>query len=233
MPGSSSTRSGRSHSRPCLRWTPVFCSLLILAPIQTEAAARAFWYSLLIPGWGQRHLGQHRSAARFAVAEAGLWASYFGLRHVADIRGDTYRTHAAARAGAAPSHKDRQYFDDLGFYASRSDHNRLALVSDGADAELYPTSAQFFWEWDSEGSRQRYRELRNSAQTADRQAVFATGLLLANHLIAAIHAARGGSQLRRNEDGGDEETVRLRSTTVEVGAGPNPRALGIFLTTRW
>ena len=207
---------------------------LVLAPIQTEAAARDFWYSLLIPGWGQHHRGQQRSAVRFAVAEAGLWASYFGLRYVADIRATTYRTHATARAGAAPSHKDRQYLDDLGFYASRTDHNRLALVRDGEDAELYPTSAQFFWEWDSEGSRQRYRELRNSAETADRQAVFTTGLVLANHLIAAIHAARG-SRSHRTEDGGvGAEIVRgKRSTAVEIGAGPNPQAVGIFLTTRW
>ena len=101
--------------------------------------------------------------------------------------------HAAERAGARPEGKGDDYFDDLGFYASRLEHNQFARYEDGPDAELYPVDADFFWEWDRAESRQRYRELRNASQHAQRQALYMTGLVVVNHLVAAIHAARVAS----------------------------------------
>ena len=74
--------------------------------------------------------------------------------------------------------------------ASRLEHNQFARYKDGPDAELYPVDADFFWEWDRDESRQRYRELRNASQHAQRQALYMTGLVVVNHLVAAIHAAR-------------------------------------------
>ena len=70
-------------------------------------------------------------------------------------------------------------------------HNQFALYDDGPAAVLYADAPEFFWEWDAEESRMRYRQLRNASQTAKRQALFTTGLVVANHLISAIHAARG------------------------------------------
>ena len=205
------------------------CALILLAPANAEAGSkRAFWYSLLIPGWGQRHLNLDSSASRFLTAEAGLWAASFGMRRVESIRTDTYRTFAATHASAAPSGMSRQYFDDLGFYGSRAEHNRLALIEDGPDAELYPDATHFFWEWDAVGSRERYRELRNSAQTADRHALFVTGIILANHLVSAIHAGRAGS---RTED--DGMFISQPSMDVQVGFGPISTGAGISLLTRW
>ena len=216
----------------------VLCALLLLSPSHSEAGAkRAFWYSLLIPGWGQRHLQLDSSARRFVTAEAGLWAALLGMGGVESIRRDTYRTYAATHASAVPSGgKERQYFDDLGFYNSRTAHNRLALIDDGPDAELYPEAAEFFWEWDATSSRERFRELRNSAQTADRHALFVTGLILANHLVSAIHAGRAGSRV--DGDGIDMATGRLSSDRQpsidwQVGFGPISTGSGISLQTRW
>ena len=216
----------------------VLCTLLLLAPSHSEAGAkRAFWYSLLIPGWGQRHLQLDSSARRFMTAEAGLWAASLGMRGVESIRRDTYRTYAATHASAVPSGgKERQYFDDLGFYDSRSAHNQLALIEDGPDAELYPEAAEFFWEWDATSSRERFRELRNSAQTADRQALFVTGIILANHLVSAIHAGRAGSRV--DGDGidmaaGRPSSDRPSSVDWHVGFGPISTGAGISLQTRW
>ena len=165
--------------------------LLFTAPAGAgTSAARAFWTSLLLPGAGQYLNGHSSAAARFLGFEAALWGSYLGFRRVGDIRERNFRTYAAVHAGARPSGKSKQYFDDLGFYESFHQHNRYAAVEEGASARLYPDTGEFFWEWDHEESRLRFRELRNSARGADRNAVMATSLVIANHLAAAVHAAR-------------------------------------------
>ena len=169
----------------------LLCGLLIW-PDQGEArsARRAFWASLLLPGWGQHYAGKPQSSLRFIAAELGLWGGYFALGAVAAVRRDNYRTYAAIHARAQPQGKDKAYFDDLGFYENSLQHNQFALYDDGPDALLYADEPQAFWEWDAETSRQRYRELRNASETAERQALFMTGIVVANHLISAIHAAR-------------------------------------------
>ena len=82
---------------------------------------------------------------------------------------------------------------------------------------LYPEGAGYFWEWDGEASRRRYRELRNSSENAGRQALYMTGLVVANHLISAIHAARSAGRIEGAEQGGMAER---RRTGVEAGIDP-------------
>ena len=167
------------------------CLLLAWPAEGRERSARkAFWASLLVPGWGQYYAGKSESGLRFLAAELSLWGGYVAFGRVAAMRRDNYRTYAAAHARARPQGKGKEYFDDLGFYQSRLQHNRFALYDDGPEAVLYERGAEFFWEWDAEASRMRYRDLRNASETAERQALFATGLVVVNHLIAAIHAAR-------------------------------------------
>ena len=165
-------------------------ALVLLLPGVAEAgqAQGAFWRSLLVPGWGQKYA--RGGGGGFLAAELVLWGGYWGFAWLGQVRRDQYRAHAAEYAGAQPQGKGRTYFDDLGFYASRLEHNQFARYEDGPDAALYPVNADFFWEWDHDESRQRYRTLRNASQQARRQALYMTGLVVANHLVAAIHAAR-------------------------------------------
>jgi hypothetical protein len=197
----------------------VMLCVLLVGPTKSEAQSprRAFWSSLLIPGWGQHYAGARSSATRFLVLELGLWGGYFGFQHLGNIRRDHYRTFAADRAGAHPAGKDRQYFDDLGFYDSRLAHNQFARREDGIEAELYSNGVDYFWEWENEASRQRYRTLRNDSENAKRQALFATGLIVANHLFAAIHAARGVNMEKQATSAKPRVGVEL--TTVENRLG--------------
>ena len=166
-------------------------ALILLLPGVAEAGKSqgAFWRSLLVPGWGQKY-ARGGGGGGFLAAELALWGGYWGFEWLGQVRRGQYRAHAADRAGARPEGKDRVYFDDLGFYTSRLEHNQFARYEDGPDAKLYPVDADFFWEWDRDESRQRYRELRNASQHAHRQALYMTGLVAVNHIVAAIHAAR-------------------------------------------
>ncbi len=158
-------------------------------PTMAASPFGAFVRSLLVPGWAQFSNGQGQVGTRLLVTEGLLWSGYFGLTAVSSIREDNYRTYASAHAGASPEGKGGVYFDDLGFYMSQQQHDLFALV-DGPDATLYGDTRGNTWEWDLDASRERYRRLRNAAQSAERNALFATGLVVVNHLVAAIHAAR-------------------------------------------
>ena len=164
--------------------------LLLLLPVAASASKSqgAFWRSLLIPGWGQRYaMGE---GGWFFAAELFFWGGYFGFERLGDIRRVQYRAYAAEKAGARPAGKRGEYFDDLGFYQSRLEHNQVSRYEDGPNAKVYPLDRDSFWEWAGDTSRERYRSLRNSSITAGRQAVFMTGLLVVNHLVSAVHAAR-------------------------------------------
>ena len=168
-------------------------ALLLLLPAGASAAKGqgAFWRSLLVPGWGQRYATG--GGGRFFAAELAFWGGYLGFERLREVRRDQYRAFAAAHADARPQGKDGEYFDDLGFYQSRLEHNQFARYEDGPEAAIYPLGRDFFWEWDRQASRERYRQLRNSTAGAGRQALFMTGLVAVNHLFAAIHAARTAS----------------------------------------
>ena len=168
-------------------------ALLLLLPAGASAGKGqgAFWRSLLVPGWGQRYATG--AGGRFFAAELAFWGGYLGFERLREVRRDQYRAFAAAHADARPQGKDGEYFDDLGFYQSRLEHNQFARYEDGPEAAIYPLGRDFFWEWDRQASRERYRQLRNSTAGAGRQALFMTGLVAVNHLFAAIHAARTAS----------------------------------------
>lgn len=169
---------------------PALAALLLAAPTGAESGAGGFWRSLVLPGWGQHAAGDKLAARRFLTTEAMLWLGYFGLQAAAGVREENYRTYAATHARARTEGKGDEYFDDLGFYASHHQHNRFARVEDGAQAELYPGTPEFTWEWDAQESRLRYRELRNGATGMKRNALYLTGLVVVNHLVSAVHAAR-------------------------------------------
>ena len=165
-------------------------ALLLLLPAGASAGKGqgAFWRSLLVPGWGQRYATG--GGGRFFAAELAFWGGYLGFERLREVRRDQYRAFAAAHADARPQGKDGEYFDDLGFYQSRLEHNQFARYEDGPAAELYPLGRDSFWEWDQDASRERYRQLRNASSHARRQALYMTGLVVVNHLVSAVHAAR-------------------------------------------
>ena len=171
--------------------------LLAVQPGQAQSGAGAFWRSLLIPGWGQHYAGQ--GGGRFIAAELGFWMGYVAFERLGQVRADRFHAYVAEHAGARSKGKNDQYLDDLGFYESRLQHNQFALYEDGPKAQVYPTGIDFFWEWDREASRERYCTLRNESESAKRQALYTTGLVVANHLVSAIHAARSAGRGAESE----------------------------------
>jgi len=184
-------------------------AVLLAGPVSAQTGAGAFWRSLLIPGWGQHYA--HGGGGRFIVAEGALWIGHTVFNRLAAVRADRFHAYAAEHAGASSRGRGRRFLDDLGFYQSRIQHNQFALRSEGPNAELYGMDG-FDWEWDGEDARERYRSIRNDSQLAKRQALYATGLIVANHLLSAIHAARSVAN-----DAPSSDAVSLQIGPIDGG----------------
>jgi hypothetical protein len=207
-------------------WVVALLAVLVVPPAGASgpSARGAFWRSLLVPGWGQRYLGKPVSAGRFLAAELVLWGGYLGCRRLAEVREDSYQSYAAEHAGARPEGKGSRFLDDLGFYDSTVEHNLYARLSEGPTPALYPDDPEFFWEWETQAARLRYRDLRASGESARRGVLYAGGLVAVNHLVAAVHAARGAA---------DAGAARDASLELESTCDPGDGRLSLALVRRF
>ncbi len=148
---------------------------------------KAVFLSLLLPGAGEFYAGDMKSAKSLLGTEALIWTAHLGLREHGRWLREDYRAFARIHAGIDPRGKPDSYFDDIKFYTSSCRYNELAFREDGPEARFYPPNA---WEWNSEGSRQRYRSLRNNSLLSYRCAGYMIGAAVVNRIISAINAAR-------------------------------------------
>jgi hypothetical protein len=169
--------------------------------------ARILLRSLTVPGWGQATLGRRRSAAAFALAESGVWASFVSFRVQELLRRRSYENTARLFAGIDLDGRDEEFRRIVGIYPSSEEYNRLVVYRDAAN--LYLTDPKTYdtvkyreyiaehslkgadsWAWDSFDSYDRYGEQRKQTRRAGLRANAMLGLAIANRLVSAIHAAR-------------------------------------------
>ena len=192
------------------------------SPSAREASRKkAFFLSLLIPGAGQYYVGEKGWAKTFLLSEGLLWLGYAGFREYGSWRENDYRVFASVHAGVNPEGKDAEFFDDVGFYDSVFERNRVAQWEEGPKALLYAEGSQPSWAWDSEASRLTFRALRSSSLTARERSLYVVGGIILNHVMSAIQAARSASS------GGEE--MQLGQCRPDV----RPGRLGVVWIRRF
>jgi hypothetical protein len=162
---------------------------------------QAFGMSLLIPGAGERYAGSQIKSRIFFFAEVSFWVSFLAFRHLSSWKEDDFKLLAQTNAGANLDGKDERFFDVLGFYESREEYNKLGGVYEPTRT-YYPDHAFYFWKWDSEESRLRYRELKNQSKNFDRDADFALAFIAANHVLSAVDAFWSAKRFNRRQQSG-------------------------------
>ena len=60
---------------------------------------KAFFMSLLVPGWGQHYAGATKKRNAFLGLEVGMWLTYGGLKGFSAWRQQDYEAYAATHAG--------------------------------------------------------------------------------------------------------------------------------------
>jgi hypothetical protein len=150
----------------------------------------ALGLSLLLPGAGQYYAENKTKTIIFGSAEASIWGSYFGIRQYGKWKKDDYRAWAAFHAGADVNDKPDIFFEKLTYYDNIDEYSQLAPLYDGDEAILFPATSDYYWNWDSENNRDRYRELRNQSKNAYRRSLFLVGAAIINRLLSGIDAFR-------------------------------------------
>lgn len=170
----------------------------IAAPIKKNQGM-AVVYSLLLPGMGELYADRFDNGRYSLVAEAALWLTYASFQQYGNwLQGDA-RSFASAHAGATPSGKDDQFFVNLANFSNVYDYNDKKL-RDRNISEVYDPAQGYFWNWDSDLSRQRFRSLRISSDKVINNSRFVIGAIVVNHILSALNAARLVRHFNKNAD---------------------------------
>jgi len=165
-----------------LAWVPQLCAQNAEGPSEGGALLR----SLIMPGWGQHVLGDHRAARKLALVETGLWLSYAVTRGAAGWYQQDYRAFAALHAGVAYPLKPDKYYYRLGQYDSIYEYNQVQLRQRSI-SDIYRLGERYDWQWDNSSSRERYNDLRQANLMAAKGASFILGGMVVNRAVAVIH----------------------------------------------
>lgn len=154
--------------------------------VTKKSKGKAFLYSLLLPGLGERYAGAPGKAEYFFGAEIALWLWYSGFDTFGGWRTEEYQNYAAAHAGIDPRGKPFMYYVNIGYYNNMDEFNAAKLRQRNLPA--YYNDAANDWQWDSSANREKFNVMRKAAVRAERNATLVLGAIFANHLISAIDA---------------------------------------------
>lgn len=187
------------------------CTLLLLVSLSARAqtlpepapdasAGKAFGLSLLLPGLGHRYVnqGQWSGWARtYAAADMGLWLGLIGGEWHRDQLEQSYRTLASSSAGADLSGKDRTFYLNLASFESSDEYRDTMLRNRSWDRVDYVNDPAYQWSWETEADYNRFRTLRDDAESLKRRRSILIASLVANRLISGAIAARSAGRSRR------------------------------------
>jgi hypothetical protein len=197
-------------------------SLQQSAPEQ-KSVFRSVVYSLVVPGMGELYAGGFDSGKYFLIAESGLWLTFTSFDLYGHWLQDDARKFAASHASTSIDGKDDQFFVNIGNFDNVYDYNEMKL-RDRDPAALYDPNGAYFWQWDSDQSRARFRDLRVKSDNVINDVRFVAGAIIVNHIASAINAARVA--IRKNKDLSDDWQVQ----TGILGSFFHPE--GVVLTLR-
>ncbi|RPI66499.1 MAG: hypothetical protein EHM47_16515 [Ignavibacteriales bacterium] len=145
-------------------------------------------YSLLIPGMGELYAESYSSGKYFTIAEGALWGVFIGMNTYAGWQQDRYKSFAVSNAGISENEKDDEYYSVISRYLTIEDYNTEKAL-EREFGEMY-SEGRYFWEWNSEQDRERYRNLWLSSEQTINDIRFVVGAMLLNRLASAINAVR-------------------------------------------
>lgn len=161
---------------------------------------KALGLSLLLPGAGQYYAEAKGKMAFFGGAEALIWTNFIGFRLYGKWKKEDYIGWAARHAGVDVNGKNDSYFETLTYYDNIDMYNQLELLYERSEAQLYPATPEYYWNWDSDASRYYYRKLRNDSKTAYRRSILFLGAALANRVLSGIDAYRSAGSFNRQKE---------------------------------
>ena len=143
--------------------------------------------SLLIPGWGQKSLGELKRSRIFNYVESTIVLSIIGSSTFSNIEKKNYISFASEHAAISSSGKDHKYWVDIGNYRSITEYNEEHLRNRQM-SDLYPDDKKWSWDWDFDSNREAFEEKRINSDKLKLIASFGIGAMVLNHIVSSIDA---------------------------------------------
>ncbi|MCL5019898.1 MAG: hypothetical protein M1426_05485 [Patescibacteria group bacterium] len=180
---------------------------------------KAFLLSLVLPGLGQKYVKSRKGVRFFGVVEAGLWTTMIGHKLSARWAIKNYKSFAADHALAVVEGKNSKYFVDIGNFLDIYRYNHKKQVERNTEL-LYPETSAYFWQWDSNDNRKRFRKMRIDADATKNRAIYFGAGIFINHMISAIHATLVAKQGKPVERAGNTSHFYLSISNVPESNAP-------------
>jgi len=191
-----------------------------------KSPKKAFLYSLIIPGWGQKYAGSKIfKPIVFLAADIGLWSFYFKYhgdgnkktdesqdfantywREGTNTTDSTYRywlqvhdKNEDSLTHQLPDSKTQQYYEMIGKY----DQFRSGWVDYWGDTLKYDSAGKYV-----SPLRDKYNGIRGEANDLLNKAKTFIVISMVNHLLSAIDAAVAANRHNRNQSGDNWLSVR-------------------------
>jgi len=184
---------------------------IIVEPTKRNIGSKNILLSLVMPGLGEWVAGEKGRAKIFMSFELGLWASYLGIREYSNVLERDYRTFAAVHAGVNTSGKAKQYWIDIGNADNIYAFNEKRRTERNLEA-TYMETEYYFWQWDKEGNRIEYSDLRDKQDHWKQIGTFVIGGMILNRIVSAIDVIRLVRKSNKDSSGmGENERDRRYS----------------------
>lgn len=177
--------------------------------------------SLVVPGAGQFY-NKSSAAWAFLGIEAAGWVAWASMRDTGHEIEDRYKRFADA-------HWSFERYRDPSFEDCPPNGHSDGGVQDSTLVLLYDTRRDDYYEdigkldiyfcgWDAPASLAEYRDMRDQSNSFLRNSRYALTAVFLNHLVSAIHAARGAAQHNARLPGGAELGLELSPSITNPGA---------------
>lgn len=193
----------------------------IPGPRGRKSPALAGLLSAILPGLGQAYLGQ-QSAYAFLGIEAAAWIAHASLRDTGKDKEREYKRYADA-------HWTFERYRDPNSGPCTSDGHSDQGVQDSTLVFLYETRRDDWYEdigkltiyscgWDSPDNRLFYRDMRDDSNDFLRASRYATSIVLLNHIVSALAAAKGAASHNQHLTGNLDLQIDLEASLLRPGA---------------
>jgi hypothetical protein len=168
---------------------------------------------LLIPGLGDRYLGNTGRAYTFFAVEGAIWTSLAVFLVQGRLRENGYKDFAGVFAGVSAGGHTDEYLKLISRHDTSDDYEEL-IKSEGR-AVLYPNAnrdaldAYFVqnriadyepWAWMSVEDRLKYRRMRSASKRSYRRALYAGATALANRAVSIFFTLKSAKDRNRRVD---------------------------------
>jgi len=144
--------------------------------------------SLVVPGLGELYAGRYDVGKYSTIAEVSLWVFYTVLEvHSDQVRSDAIN-YAKIYANAQVSGKSDDFFVNIGNFLNTQDYNNQKILT-GNNYLIY-NSSTYQWQWQSDADRARFKSMRIEADRFLNYGRYTAAVIVLNHLVSAINAAR-------------------------------------------